>query len=257
MERLREQRTSGVNGSFIRAIAMVLLAMGVVGRGLIQSHLLGMGTVTGEELLQTMQNSSTAMILATVSLVFQAMEACAAPLFVFLLVEGFRHTSSLKNYVLRVLGLAVLCEIPYNLAMSGKLLDFGSRNPVFGLVVGLVVLYMYRFYQAKSFRNLLIKALVTVAALIWPLMLKVDSGICLVFLVCVMWAFRKIANFRHLAGATSAMACSLISPFYLAAPMSFLVLHFHNGEQGDSNRMVNYLAYPVILLAVAALRLVF
>ena len=36
----------------------------------------------------------------------------------------------------------------------------------------------------------------------------------------------------------------------MAAPMGFLAIHFYNGEKGEENRLVNYLAYPVILLAV-------
>ena len=53
------------------------------------------------------------------------------------------------------------------------------------------------------------------------------------------------------------MVCSLVSPFYLASPMSLLAVHFYNGEEGDTNRSVKYLAYPVALLVVAVLRLVF
>ena len=253
MERLRENRSSGITGNAVRAIAMLLLVMGIVGRSVLQNRLLGLGVLSMEELLTAMQNSESTMTIATVSLVFQAMEACAAPLFAFLLVEGFQHTSSLKKYVLRVLGVAVLSELPYNLAMSGKLLDLSSRNPVFAMALGLVVLYLYRYYGEKCFRNTMVKLLVFVVALIWPVMLKIDGGICLVFLVSVIWGFRKKPLYRNLAGATATMVCSLVSPFYLAAPMSFLIVHFYNGEPGENNRLVTYLAYPAVLLLVFAL----
>jgi len=256
MERLTEQKTTGLSGNSLRAIAMVLLVMGVFGRGFLQSHLLGLGRVSAEELLTAMQNSQTTMLLVTVSLVCQAMETCAVPLFALLLLEGFRHTSDLKQYVLRVLALAVGCEIPYNLAMSGRVLDFTSRNPVFALVLGLVMLYLFRLYAEKSVRNTVIKALIAAAALIWPVMLKIDNGICLVFLVWILWAFHKKPTYRNLAGAGAAMVCSLVSPFYLASPMSLLAVHFYNGEEGSTNRLVNYLAYPVTLIVVAVLRMV-
>ena len=232
MERLRDTTSTGLSRSGIRAIAMVLMALGIVGRSIFQNRLLG---------------------LATISLVLQCMEACGVPLFAFLLVEGFQHTSNLKNYVLRVAGVAVLSELPYNLAMSGKLWDTGTRNPVFAMVVGLIMLYMYQYYSEKTVTNALIKALVTVAALIWPVMLSIDFGVCLVILVCVLWAFRRKPLYRNIAGATASVVCSLTSPFFLAAPMSFLVIHFSNGEIGNENRKVNYLAYPVLLLVIGLL----
>ena len=52
------------------------------------------------------------------------------------------------------------------------------------------------------------------------------------------------------AGCIAAALCALFSPFYLAAPMGFLVVHGYRGEQGEENRLVNYLAYPVLLLFV-------
>ena len=32
--------------------------------------------------------------------------------------------------------------------------------------------------------------------------------------------------------------------------MGFLAIHFYNGEKGESSRLVNYLFYPVTLLAI-------
>ena len=129
MERLRERRSTGLNGSAIRAVGMLLLAMGVIGRGLLQSHLLNLGAVSLEELITSMAADDNTMILVTISLVCQAVETCAAPLFAFLLVEGFQHTSDLKRYAMRLAGLAVVCEIPYNLAMTGNVLHADTRNP--------------------------------------------------------------------------------------------------------------------------------
>jgi hypothetical protein len=32
--------------------------------------------------------------------------------------------------------------------------------------------------------------------------------------------------------------------------MGFLAIHFYNGEKGNTGRLVNYLFYPVTLLAI-------
>ena len=100
-------------------------------------------------------------------------------------------------------------------------------------------------------QNTMIKLMVTLAAIIWTAMLSIDTGICIVFIVAVVWRFRHNTLYQNLSGATASMICSLASPFFMAAPMGFLVVHFYNGEKGAENRLVNYLAYPVILLVVA------
>lgn len=252
MERLGSNRPSGFSATVVRTWGLIFLAAGAISRGLLQTQLLGLGQLSGEQLLANLSNSQDAMLIATISLVLQAMEACAVPLFALLTVEGFRHTSDFKQYLIRVLGLAVLSELPYNLAISGKLLDLGTRNPAFGVAVSLIALYFFSRYPGKEIKNLLMKLLIGLAAAIWCGMLKIQEGECLLLMVIVLWAFRDKPLYRNFAGATAAVVCTLSSYFYLAAPMVFLVINKYNGEQGNFDRKTNYLAYPVILLAVAA-----
>lgn len=255
MERLVNTRNVGMNAVTLRKWGLLFLAAGVIGRGVIQNHLLGIGTLSVQQLLELMQSSSSAMTYATVSIILQALETCAAPVFALLLVEGMEHTSDFKQYFLRVLGLAALTEIPYNLAISGKLFALDTRNPVFGLVLCLVMLYLFRYYAAPGAKNVLMKAVVTVAAFIWAAMLKIDFGACLVLIVCVLWAFRKNTLKRNFAGATAAIVCSAIEPLFLASPMGFLAVHMYNGEEGEPNRKFNYFAYPVMLLIALVFRI--
>lgn len=250
MERLREKQPTGISGSTLRKWAQLFLAAGVIGRGVLQRYLLGIGSVTAEELVQAMQSSDSTMLIVTVSLVLQAMETCALPIFAFLVVEGFQHTSQFKEYLLRVLGAALLTEIPYNLAIGGAVLDFGSRNPVFGTVLVLITLHFYQRYSEKSAKNFGIKALVTLAAIVWGEILGIEFGAAMVIVSCVLWACRKKPMYRNFAGVAASMVCSLTSLFFMASPMAFLPIHFYNGEQGTENRVGNYLFYPVLLLVV-------
>ena len=250
MERLREKRSSGLSAGTLRGWGMFFLATGVIGRCLLLAPEAEARDISAEQLLEAMQASQSAMLLATMSLVLQAMETCAIPVFALLLVEGFQRTSSFRNYLLRVLGTALLAEIPYNLAMSGSFLELSSRNPLFGPVLALVMLFFYKRYEAKCTQNFFIKLVVTAAGLLWPLMLNAEHGFALIAAVCILWAFRKKALYRNFAGVSVMALCSILSPFYLAAPMGFLAIHFYNGERGSDNRFVNYLFYPVMLLVV-------
>ena len=245
-----KKENKGLSANGLRILGILCLTLGVAGKCLIQNRVLGMTDTTTEQLLALLSQKQELMGAATVALVLQMIYCCAAPVFAFLLVEGFCQGGSIRSYLLRVLGVAVIAELPYNLAMGDSLLDFGSRNPVFALTLVLVVLYFYRRYSEKTLQNFAVKALVTVAAILWIGMLRIDDGLAILVLSVVIWAFRKRTNFRTLGGCTAAIACTLISPYYALMPMAFIATHFYNEEQGSGNKVFSYLAYPVILLVI-------
>lgn len=247
MERLgNPTQKSGLHAGNLRAWGMLFAIAGIISRSILQNRMLGVGLRSMQELMELMQSSESAMAIATVALVLQAVETVAVPIFVFLLAEGFRYTSDWKKYLLRVAGLAVLTEIPYDLAMNGKVLEFGSQNPIIGLVLCMVLLYLFRRFAAKK----LFCVVLALAGLAWTLMLKVDHGIPMILMICVIYLFRNKRMYMGFSGMAAAALCTGISPFYLAAPMGFLAIHFYNGEKGNSSRLVNYLFYPVTLLII-------
>ena len=251
MERLErmEEKRKGITRSGLRVWGLLFAALGIGGRAIIQNRLLGMGSITGEQLLEAMMASNLTMIYATLALVLQAVEVCAVPVFCFLLVEGAQNTKDFGKYFLRVLGLAVLSEIPYNLAMGGSFWDPASRNPVFGLVFAMGMLYLYRLYAGKGVGKVLLRVLITAAAVLWPVMLNVQDGACCVIMVAVLWLSWNLKQYRTFIGCAAAACCSLFSVYYLAAPMGFLAVHCYQGEKGEENKLINYLAYPMLLLA--------
>lgn len=244
------KENKGLSGNALRIVGLLCLAFGVLGRCLIQNRILGMANTTGEELLALLNQKPELMTMATMALVLQMIYCCAVPVFAFLLVEGFCHTGNYRNYLLRVFGVAVLSELPYNLAMGDRLLVSASRNPVFGLVICLVVLYFYRRYGEKSGRNFAVKAVVTLAAVLWIGMLRIDDGLALLLLTAVVWTLRSRANIRTLGSCVAAVLCTLISPYYALSPLAFIATHFYNEEKGESVRILAYLAWPAILLAM-------
>ncbi len=61
-------------------------------------------------------------------------------LFTFLLTEGFEHTSSRKNYVLRLLGAAVISELPFDLFYSGTG-NMLLQNIIFSYLIAFLTLW--------------------------------------------------------------------------------------------------------------------
>lgn len=251
MERLQERRKKGLTTSGLRAWGMLFAALGAVSMGIIQRRILGIGS--GTDLLTVLENNPELMTYATLAVVMQAMETCAVPIFAFLLAEGMENTSSPRKYLLRVVTLAAATEIPYNLVSSGKLLDFSSRNPVFGVVFALIAIWFCKGYEEKKVKNFFVRMLVVVCAMLWCGMLKVNYGGTMVLISYVLWAYRlKPSSYRYLAGSAAAILCSISHMLFIAAPMGFLAILFYNDEEGESDRKVNYGAYPVILLLTLA-----
>ncbi len=107
--------------------------------------------------------SLTAMVLSEVVSWF------AIPIYAWLLVQGFRETHSRVAYGLQLFILAVVCEVPYDLATSHKAFDLGSQNPVFGLFVAFVVLAALDWVASRYQKAM--KVLLSVLKLTWICML--------------------------------------------------------------------------------------
>ena len=64
----------------------------------------------------------------------------AFPIFAFQIAEGFVHTSNFKKYALRLLGFAVITEIPFNLFYSSRVFNPYHQNVLFTLLLGLLAI---------------------------------------------------------------------------------------------------------------------
>lgn len=73
-------------------------------------------------------------------------------LFTYLIVEGFTHTRSRARYLLRLFLFALLSEMPFDLAFSGRLLDGSGQNIYWTLFLGVLMLtvweYLGRYHSA-------------------------------------------------------------------------------------------------------------
>lgn len=248
-ERLSPCRERGFNRNTLHLFGLVLLALGVVGSAIQERYLLPAGVATGDDLLA----SAEAMNAATVAILFQAVEAMAVPIFAVLTLDGFQKTSSVKKYLLRLLALAAVSEIPYHLARTGQLWERTAHNPAFGLVIAVVMLYLMRAYPGADFKGIAVKALSLIAGCLWCYMFQVEDGVQLVLLVFVLWIFRTRHTIAYLAAAAVALICTAFDPLFLFAPFGFLLTHFYNGTQKETKRLLHYGLYPALLVLIAVI----
>lgn len=251
-ERLNQRKSSGLSGRMLKIWGLAFLAVGAAGQAILQNKLLGIGSLTTAQLLEAMQQNQTVMLYATLALVLQTAQTCAVPIFAFLLVERFRTQEKPFVYIGWLLGAAAISELPYNMVMSGKLLQAGSLNPLFTMALCAVMLLFYRMFPGKTWKDKGIKVIVTGSAILWTLMMGMEFGPCAVLLTCIIWSLGHKPLVRNLVGAVAAILSSIVSPFFVASPMGFLAVHMYNGEL-EEHKFTNYLAYPAILLVIVCI----
>lgn len=245
MNPLRKIKTIPLPGSVLRVVGWFFLIGGVVGQ-MMQAWLVAQA---GDgALLDLLESNSGLMTMATVAMMLSVLEYLAVPIFAFLLVEGVIHTSHFGKYFLRVAALALICQLLYGLRNAGP-------NPVFALVMAMIMLYFFRQFSKKGVGSVLIRITAVLGCLMWSLMLSIPHGAACVLITAALWLLKDKQYFRTFGGFTVTILCSIFSPAYAAASISFLILHFYNGERGKSLRAVSYLFYPLLLAVAAAVQL--
>ncbi len=240
-----------VSSRGLRIWGLLFLITGMVGRGIVQNRLLKVDTFGMETIVQMMEYDPSILKYATIAVLLQGIETLAVPVFAFLLVEGFHYTSNVKAYLIRMTAAALLAEIPYNLVTTGKVLELSTRNPMFAMVIGMIVLMFFKQYAATSAKDILAKCMVVFGALLWSAFLGVQNAVPVVAMILVLWQFRGNRNKQVIFGLAAAMLCGLMSGYYFASALGVLMLLLYNGERGYfESKVVNYLAYPILLLAV-------
>lgn len=174
----------------------------------------------------------------------------AFPIYCYLLVEGFLHTTDVKKYLTRLGLFALLSEIPFDLAITGKVLEFGHQNVFFTLFLGLVSIWVVDFIQKK--RLPVTGYVVVFICLCTAWMMHTDYAYTGVLVIIVMYLLRRKKVLAFLAG------CGLLLLFYgtgeLPALVGIIFVALYNGRRGLNLKYFFYLFYPVHLALLAIVR---
>lgn len=182
----------------------------------------------------------------------------AFPIFCFLLAEGFLHTRNVKRYLLRMFLFALISEIPFDLAFSGKWFDPESQNVYWTLFLGLLMLYLMqkaekRFpVSMKMICDLLILLVFCIAAEY----LEVDYHLGGMLIIFIFYYFRG-GKGRWIGY----VLCALVLIFFYGgiepwAVIGFVPMLLYNGRRGPSAKWVFYLFYPCHILVLYFIGLV-
>ena len=177
----------------------------------------------------------------------------AFPIYCFLLAEGFQKTHNVKKYLGRMLLFALISEIPFDLALSGRLWNTEYQNVFFTLFIGLMVIAGLRLVDQRlagteTWRKLAgvgLYAVIIVAGSVLALVLKTDYSFKGILAITVLYLFRSRRKAQVWAGV---IVFLLMDGLEMIAALSFLLIWFYNGERGRQNKYFFYFFYPVHLL---------
>lgn len=79
----------------------------------------------------------TGLALCDNNQVMRSVGRLAFPIFAFFLAEGVRHTSDVRRYMTRMAVLAIVSEVPFDMAIYKSVVSMESQNVFFTLLMGL------------------------------------------------------------------------------------------------------------------------
>lgn len=162
----------------------------------------------------------------------------AFPIYCFLLVQGFLHTQNMKKYAFRLGVFALLSEIPYDLAFSGKIFNWGSQNVFFTLLISLLVIYCIERLTDKQW--LVVPIMVGCILAYWG---QTDYKYLGVLLVVSFYIFRE----KQLERIFSTILFNIFAG-QIYGNLSILFLECYNGKRGIRLKYIFYVFYPAHLL---------
>ncbi len=139
----------GISGSTIKIIAVAAMLIDHAAAAVLTRQILAGGYLDAARGGQAVLNRW----LSENSFLFYSMEIMRMigrlgfPIFCFLLVEGFHKTKNVRKYALRLGIFALVSEVPFDLAITGRLTHPGYQNVYFTLLLGLLALCGYAFFE--------------------------------------------------------------------------------------------------------------
>lgn len=161
----------------------------------------------------------------------------AFPIFVFLIVEGFKYTRNRFKYGRNMLVFALISEIPWNLEHTGTLL-YDKQNVFFTLFFGYLCICLIEKYRDDRIRQVLLP----LAVLLFSMFFRADYGATGVAFIIMMYATNDNKVVQLLLGS------SMLSSTWKSG-LAFIPINLYNGKRGFITgkfwKYAFYAIYPV------------
>lgn len=226
-----------LSGAQLKYIAFVSMLIDHVNKALIYPNLNGEG------------------LLLKISNLFDVLGRIAFPIFAFLLVEGFFNTKNRKNYLLYLLGFAIISEVPFDLFVTKTFFNPRFNNVLFSLSLALITIWIIDIIKTKIKKSPRIiwytisLFIVTIMCFI-SMFLSVDYDYHAILIVYFFYIFYNKPILSSIFGYLSIFK-------EVWATLGFGFILTYNGKRGKQSKILNYCFYPVHLLILGLLRMYF
>lgn len=240
----QKRREFSFDGNALKIIAMVSMLIDHIGVVLIQN-----GKLWGYELVlyQNVIALPEGQHWLRIYRICRMIGRLAFPIFALLLVEGFRKSSNLFKYMMRILIFAIISEIPFDLAIYNKLICYKTQNVLFTYFVALLMLLVIK--QTRDFPVVVHGILAIIAGGICYFA-KTDYAIEGTLLIFVMYIFRHDLNAKCIIVALTCFIFSFQNNFGFGILATYFI-YFYSERRGLLElKRLPYIFFPVHLLVL-------
>ncbi len=182
----------------------------------------------------------------------------AFPIYCYLIVEGFTHTRDRRKYAARLFLFALVSEVPFDLALRGRLFFPKYSNVFFTLLLGLLTIMIIdrvteKFPPSETAARMkwtgIVVAILLLDFVAAEIILRSDYGVTGVLAIVIIYLLR---NRRLLGYALAVLALAvLVDGGELWALFGLIPLSVYNGTRGRQAKYFFYAFYPAHLLILA------
>lgn len=175
----------------------------------------------------------------------------AMPVFAFCLAEGFAHTRSRGKYLMRMGLFALISEVPFDLTVSGKVLEFSHQNIMFTFLWALLGLACFeKLTEKKTRAGAAAGAFLLIAFTGASLLLGFDYNMLGTGLVFIFYLLRNKGHILRCLGGALYHVLLRNMGIYWFGLLGFLPILCYNGKKGRGLRYLFYAFYPAHLLLI-------
>lgn len=237
-----------VSADWLKNAGAILTFIYFFGLTVIQNGLLHASSYNSQEFNELILNDNNAFMLAGAANICFLIGVAAIPIYAFLLVQGILHTSNVRKYVLTVLIFALISEVPYDLAVSGKFFNWEDQNVLFTVLIALIMLWLLKTFEGKGAGPKLICFLIVAGGCFWAMVLGCKFGGGFVLITAILFLLREKKGW-------SILLALFVSLIYATALFGFAPVALYSGARKETEKKGSkyfyYAFYPAILLLFA------
>ena len=197
----------------------------------------------------------------------------AFPIFAFMIAEGYSHTSNVWKYLKRLLIMAVISEIPFNLMYSSTVIYPFHQNVMWTLSLGLLLIHFIETVRKKGKIWLTVPAVVLSCIFGWLIgyiamcdyygagvltvivfyLFREKKWWCLIWQILCLW-YINVEMLGGLYYPVQIFGTTVEIVQQSLALLSLVFIWLYNGKKGysaDWFRTFCYVFYPLHMLAIA------